>query len=52
LLSDEQLREALREKGYQRAQIYTWPNAGKKMLDVYQKLYNGATNFSDEAVTV
>lgn len=48
LLSDEPLREELRQKGYQRAQEYTWPKAATKMLDIYQKLYNGATNFSDE----
>lgn len=48
LIGDEQLREGLRQKGYKRAQLYTWPKAAQKMLTVYQKLYNGATNFSDE----
>jgi len=50
LLGDEQLREELRQKGYQRAQEYTWPKAASKMLDIYQKLYNGATNFSEEVI--
>lgn len=52
LLSDEKLRAELRQKGYERAQLYTWPKAAQKMLDVYQKLYNGATNFSGEVLPV
>jgi glycosyltransferase involved in cell wall biosynthesis len=48
LIGDEQLRARLRQKGYERARLYTWPKAAQKMLTVYQKLYNGATNFSDE----
>jgi glycosyltransferase involved in cell wall biosynthesis len=48
LIGDEKLRAELRQKGYERAQLYTWPKAAQKMLTVYQKLYNGATNFSDE----
>ncbi|HLI71430.1 MAG TPA: glycosyltransferase family 1 protein [Ktedonobacteraceae bacterium] len=52
LIGDENLREELRQKGYARAQLYTWPKSAQKMLDTYQKLYNGATNFSGEAMTV
>src|SRR6266566_7955976 len=48
LLEDEQLREELRQKGYQRARQYTWSASASKMLSVYQKLYAGATNFADE----
>ncbi len=48
LLEDEQLREELRQKGYQRARQYTWSAPASKMLSVYQKLYAGATNFADE----
>lgn len=48
LLENEPLREELRQKGYQRAQHYTWSAAAHKMLSVYQKLYEGASNFSDE----
>ncbi len=51
LIGDEKLRAELRQKGYERAQLYTWPKAAQKMLTVYQKLYNGATNFSDEVPT-
>ena len=48
LLEDEQLREELRQKGYQRARQYTWRASASKMLSVYQKLYAGTTNFADE----
>jgi len=48
LVEDEQLREELRQKGYQRAQHYTWSASASKMLSVYQKLYDGVTNFADE----
>lgn len=50
LISDEQLRESLRQQGYARSQLYTWPKSATKMLDIYTKLYNGATDFSSEAV--
>ena len=48
LLENEQLREELRQKGYRRAQQYTWSASASKMLSVYQKLYSGETNFADE----
>ncbi|HEY1350785.1 MAG TPA: glycosyltransferase family 1 protein [Ktedonobacteraceae bacterium] len=47
LIGDEQLRAQLRQRGYQRAQCYTWPQAARKMLAVYQQLSHGATAFSD-----
>jgi glycosyltransferase involved in cell wall biosynthesis len=49
ILGDEQLREELRQKGYLQAQRYTWSKAAGKMLSVYQKLYKGVTDFSEEA---
>ncbi|MBE3560621.1 MAG: glycosyltransferase family 4 protein [Ktedonobacteraceae bacterium] len=52
LLKDEQLREDLRQKGYQRVQQFTWENSAKKMLDVYQRVYNGETGFSSEGSSV
>jgi len=52
LLEDEQLREGLQQKGYQRVQHYTWHASASKMLSVYQKLYSGATNFADEVVSL
>ncbi|HEY0753056.1 MAG TPA: glycosyltransferase family 1 protein [Ktedonobacteraceae bacterium] len=51
LLSDEKLRETLRARGFARAQIYTWPDSAQKMLNIYQSLYNGVTNFSGEVTT-
>jgi glycosyltransferase involved in cell wall biosynthesis len=48
LLEDEKMRGDLRQKGYLQAQKYTWSNAAHKMLSVYQKLYNGVTDFSEE----
>ena len=48
LLADEQLRENLRQKGYVQAQKYTWSKSAHKTLSLYQKLYNGVTNFSEE----
>ncbi len=45
LLEDERLRQKLQEKGYQRAKQYTWERSAKKMLYVYQQLYNGKTDF-------
>ncbi len=52
VLENEQLREELRQKGYARAQLFTWPKSASKMLSVYQRLYNGATNFTDEVTMV
>jgi glycosyltransferase involved in cell wall biosynthesis len=48
VLEDEQLREELRRRGYLQAQRYSWPRAAEKMLAVYQRLYQGVTDFSDE----
>ncbi len=52
LIGNDQLREELRQKGYKRAQLYTWPDSAQKMLSLYKHLYNGATNFSDEVFAV
>jgi glycosyltransferase involved in cell wall biosynthesis len=49
LLGDKHLQEKLRQKGYLQAKQYTWSNAAHKMLSVYQKLYNGVKDFSEEA---
>ncbi|MDQ2715934.1 MAG: glycosyltransferase family 4 protein [Chloroflexota bacterium] len=49
VIGDEGLREELRQKGYLQAQRYTWSESARKMLSVYQKLYAGATDFSEEA---
>lgn len=48
LLRDEQLREELRQRGYQHIQHYTWTEAAHKMLAIYSKLHKGEVNFADE----
>ncbi len=48
LLEHEELREELRQKGYQRIQGYTWASSAHKMLTIYQGLYKGELDFSDE----
>jgi glycosyltransferase involved in cell wall biosynthesis len=40
VIENEELREELRAKGYQQVKQYTWPNSARKMLSVYEKLYN------------
>ena len=52
VLENEQLRDELRQKGYARAQHFTWPKSASKMLSVYQQLFDGAINFSDEVPIV
>ena len=51
LLEDTALREELRQKGYQRAQRYSWSASASKMLSVYQKLYGGVTDFANEVAS-
>jgi glycosyltransferase involved in cell wall biosynthesis len=48
LIADAQMREELRQKGYQRVAHYTWAASARKMLAIYEKLYQGETNFSNE----
>lgn len=47
LLENEQLRSELVQKGYRQAQKYTWDRSARRMLQVYQKLYDGETDFSN-----
>ncbi len=47
VLSEPQLQEELRQKGYVQAQRYTWEQSARKLLGVYQKLYDGNTNVAD-----
>jgi len=51
VMENEPLREDLRQKGYARAQRYTWSQAASKMLSVYQQLYQGVATFSDDVET-
>ncbi len=48
ILGNEQLRAELVKKGYQRVQQYTWAMSARKVLKIYQKMYNGETNFANE----
>ncbi len=47
VLENEQLRSELVQKGYRQAQKYTWDRSARRMLQVYQKLYDGETAFSN-----
>ncbi len=38
-ISDSRLQEELRQKGYAQAQRYTWEQAARKMLEMYQKVF-------------
>ena len=48
LLENEPLRSQLVQKGYRQAQKYTWDMSARRMLQVYQKLYDGETDFSNK----
>jgi glycosyltransferase involved in cell wall biosynthesis len=52
LLENEQLRADLVQKGYLQAQKYTWDMSARRMLQVYQKLYDGGTDFSNEELVL
>jgi glycosyltransferase involved in cell wall biosynthesis len=52
LLENEELRSQLVQKGYLQAQKYTWDNSARRMLGVYQRLYDGETDFSDEELVI
>jgi glycosyltransferase involved in cell wall biosynthesis len=41
VLENEQLREDLRQKGYERARLYTWERSARTMLAIYRQLYEG-----------
>lgn len=47
MIENEPLREDLRHKGYAQVQRYTWSQAARKMLAIYQQLSEGVTTFSD-----
>jgi glycosyltransferase involved in cell wall biosynthesis len=48
ILQDKTLREDLRQKGVERVKHYTWAESARKMLSVYQRLYEGVTDFSND----
>ena len=52
LLENEQLRAEMVQKGYRQAQKYTWDMSARRMIQVYQKLYDGETDFSNEELVL
>jgi glycosyltransferase involved in cell wall biosynthesis len=52
VLESKERQDELRKKGYARAQNFTWPKSANKMLSIYEKLYAGATNFTEEVPPV
>lgn len=48
ILEDKQLQEDLRQRGYERVKHFTWQESARKMLTIYQKLFEGVTHFADE----
>lgn len=48
VLENPPLQEELRQKGYKQAARYTWQNSARKMLAVYQQVYEGKTQFNHE----
>lgn len=47
IIGDKQLQEDLRRKGNERVTHFTWDRSARRQLLVYQRLYEGATDFSD-----
>ena len=48
VLENPPLQEELRQKGYKQAASYSWQKSARKMLAVYQQVYEGKTRFNDE----
>jgi glycosyltransferase involved in cell wall biosynthesis len=46
ILQDATLQEDLRQKGYERVKHCSWAASARKMLSVYQRLYEGITDFT------
>lgn len=41
VLSNEILREKMREKGKRRAELFTWDSSAKKMISIYKSVFKG-----------
>ncbi|GAC1348074.1 MAG: glycosyltransferase family 1 protein [Ktedonobacteraceae bacterium] len=41
ILESKPLQEELRQKGYEQVKQYSWAESARKMLSIYQKLYDG-----------
>jgi glycosyltransferase involved in cell wall biosynthesis len=42
-LSDGQLRQEMRQKGFARAELFSWENTARQTLEVYKKVYGLAS---------
>jgi glycosyltransferase involved in cell wall biosynthesis len=49
ILESPELQEELRQKGYQRAQQYTWEESARTVLRIYQQLTGEKHNVASEA---
>lgn len=52
ILQDTSLQQELRQKGFERVKQFTWPASARKMLSVYQNLYDGVTDFTEIGASV
>src|SRR5436305_864852 len=52
LTQDADLCATLQQKGYQRAKEFTWEKSAYKMLNLYQRLYHGESDFSTKEYTL
>jgi len=52
LTQDADLCATLQQKGYQRAKQFTWEKSAYKMLNLYQRLYHGESDFSTKEYTL
>lgn len=48
VLENPPLQDELRQKGYKQAARYTWQKSARKMLAVYQQVYEGKTQFNHQ----
>jgi glycosyltransferase involved in cell wall biosynthesis len=48
VLENPPLQDELRQKGYKQAARYTWQNSARKMLAVYQQVYEGKAQFNHQ----
>ncbi len=52
ILQDTSLQQELRQKGFERVKQFTWSASARKMLSVYQNLYDGVTDFTEIGASV
>ncbi len=50
VLSDEKLREALREKGFERVKHFTWEQAARRTMEVYREVCGRPETTSEQRI--